>query len=970
MSEEIIKYSWVETHKELVKFLAENQDNQKRLIGLLKKVGITGFNDKDENGESIELDEIDPFTFFFYIYKYGSQRRLKNLQKIAENIKIMPIPTDDSGIPSANAQQVWLFPYKNKRNSNEISRLWKLFFSALKDNISDEQFEDVLKIHCTGKAKLTEALFNINPEKYFPVNGPTKPYLQKKLGIDPKFNTYTEYIDILKRIREKIQEPFYELSYDAWKWNSQRKKINYWVFQGNPDFFDFEKAFTDNLISDWKVTAHKGKIKIGDKVIIWITGKNAGCHALAEVTKEPREIETSTDDHLWKGEQKNEPCAGIKITHNLYTIPITKQNIGDIEELANLKVGKQGTNFSATEDEYFALLELAEDMNLKKYWIYAPGKKAKMWGAFYEQGIMAIGWVELGDLNNYKTKEEISAKLQEIKGTAAYNSTTANYEFKDVMSIGDIVIVKRGRSELLGYGEVASDYFYDSTRSHYQKCRKVDWKKKGRWKTDHNLVLKTLTDITKYTTEDPDYEFYYERLFGLMDDDKTKLIDDKKEAKINYAFNTIFYGPPGTGKTYNTVRRAAEIIENKSITDHSEAQKIFNENLGDRIEFITFHQNYSYEDFIQGLRPDVDNADGLAFERKDGVFKRISTNALFEYFKLLRKSKQKDRKQEKADESEIYLDFVEHLKSKKNKEFQTSANSTIFISAFTKNDNIEFKHLNKSRSYLVSGKRLLKLFSIFPQINKINNVHNDIREAIRGCNTTVYWVALREFINFYNQHNSVNMEVSSEEEYEEVGYESKKKLLSTLDINELKRIKSSAVKKYVIIIDEINRANISRVFGELITLIETDKRSHGANPLKCTLPSDDEFIVPSNLFIIGTMNTADKSIALLDIALRRRFEFEAMYPLYEIDGHEIYNVEVLKKINKEILDKLKSHDFQIGHSYFMGENIDLEERMNKKIIPLLLEYFMNDKEAVSGILEKAGLKVEKNAWPIKISVLK
>jgi hypothetical protein len=285
---------------------------------------------------------------------------------------------------------------------------------------------------------------------------------------------------------------------------------------------------------------------------------------------------------------------------------------------------------------------------------------------------------------------------------------------------------------------------------------------------------------------------------------------------INNSLNTIFYGPPGTGKTYSTVLRAAEIIENRKITEYDEALKVFNTHLGDRIEFITFHQNYSYEDFIQGLRPDVDNGTELRFERKDGVFKRIADRAL---------------------------------------------------------------------------KNLI---------------------------------------------NSSNPETITQR------------------------------KNYVIVIDEINRANISRVFGELITLIEKDKRSHGEIPMRCTLPSGEEFIVPSNLYIIGTMNTADKSIALLDIALRRRFEFEPMYPLYEIDGHEIYDVEVLLKINTQI-KKLKGYDFQIGHSYFMGENKDLLVRMNKKVIPLLLEYFMNDEKEVKGILLGAGLSVEQDSWPLKIN---
>jgi 5-methylcytosine-specific restriction protein B len=114
------------------------------------------------------------------------------------------------------------------------------------------------------------------------------------------------------------------------------------------------------------------------------------------------------------------------------------------------------------------------------------------------------------------------------------------------------------------------------------------------------------------------------------------------------------------------------------------------------------------------------------------------------------------------------------------------------------------------------------------------------------------------------------------------------------------------------------------------------------------------------------MNTADKSIALLDIALRRRFEFEAMYPQYEISDQEIYDVEVLQKINEQII-KSKGHDFQIGHAYFMGENRDLVQRMNKKVIPLLLEYYMNDEKEVKGILNSAGLNIDEGKWPIKIT---
>lgn len=446
--------------------------------------------------------------------------------------------------------------------------------------------------------------------------------------------------------------------------------------------------------------------------------------------------------------------------------------------------------------------------------------------------------------------------------------------------------------------------------------------------------------------------------------------DENKESSTNdlcHPLNTIFYGPPGTGKTYNSVLRAAEIIARRSINNYEEALEIFNEHLHDKIEFITFHQNYSYEDFIQGLRPNTENKGQLSFEKKDGVFTQIAINALFEYYKVAQVQKSiNNNTNQTLDVSEIYLDFVESLKSNDEKDYTSKNGSIVRISAFTRNDNIEFKPQNSIRSYLVSGKRLLKLFGFFSDIEMIKNVDSGIRDAIGGCNTTIYWIALKEFISFYNNYieSSVDEEVQT---YEEVSYETKRKLLSNISLDELNDIGDVEVPNYVIIIDEINRANISRVFGELITLIEPDKRSHGNIPMEAKLPSGDSFIVPSNLYIVGTMNTADKSIALLDIALRRRFDFESMYPKYTIPGYEIYDPGILKKINDQIIGS-KGHDFQIGHSYFMGDNNDLVKRMNKKVIPLLLEYYMNDEKDVIKILTNAGLKVVEGSWPIEIKV--
>jgi len=900
------KFSWVDTHKQITQYLSTKENSQNELIELLKFVGIGPFNDKDAAGDhNIELDEIDPFTFFCYIYKYGTEKRLQNLQHIAEKLEIK-VPSGESGIPSAQAQKVWLFPYKYERTNNEVPILWNLFNKELSGKLSDQDFEDALKIKSTGKTKLTEALFYINPEKYLPINGPTNPYIKEELGIDPKFNTYSEYIEILEKIKSKIDLPFYELSYEAWKWNDQRNKLNCWIFQGNPKVFDFETALKEEILTDWTVSAHKDKIKVGDKVVLWITGNKPGCYALAEVTVEPHDKVSSLDDHLWKGEDKSELKAGIKITHNLVDSPILKENIDSLEELKDLKVGNQGTNFSATQEEFESLLTLAMNKTTRQYWLCAPGENASKWDEFYDEGIIGLGWDKIGDLKQYKTRSKIKEALVNAYGGdgSKKNDVSANDDFINKINVGDIVIAKKGKGKLLGYGIVTSDYYFDENRIDYKSCRKIEWKLKGNWKVDFSLVIKTLTDITKYSSDHPDYNTYYERLLGIMG----------KIGEMNFPLNTILYGPPGTGKTYNTILRAAQIIENREIDTYDEALSIFNANLHDQIEFITFHQNYSYEDFIQGLRPDTENDNQLTFERKDGVFKVIADKAL----KNLEDSEKPQLS--KRPFEEVFNQFINPLVEGEVEEIEVKMKKvSYFITAIT-NKSIDFRKASGGTAHTLSIGTLKKMY---------------LAESV---------LDIQGLASYYTP------------------------LLDEL----LKLGKDSSGKKenikrqnYVIIIDEINRANISRVFGELITLIEPDKRSHGNIPLEARLPSGDLFIVPSNLYIIGTMNTADKSIALLDIALRRRFDFESMYPKYEITDQEIYDTDILRKINEQII-KSKGHDFQIGHAYFMGENSDLIERMNKKVIPLLLEYYMNDEKEVKGILNSAGLKIEDNSWPIKI----
>lgn len=304
--------------------------------------------------------------------------------------------------------------------------------------------------------------------------------------------------------------------------------------------------------------------------------------------------------------------------------------------------------------------------------------------------------------------------------------------------------------------------------------------------------------------------------------DKTKANNNppkQGDKAMTGKLNTILFGPPGTGKTYKTIDHALSILMGSIPNDRAEAKKVFDEYVDNgQIVFTTFHQSYGYEEFIEGIKPDMKNDAGeVRYRIKDGVFKSLCQTAL-----------------------------------------------------------------------------------------------------------------------------------------------------------------SNTDKNYVIIIDEINRGNISKIFGELITLIEPSKRIGAPEELRVALPysgnefdGDKGFGVPKNVYIIGTMNTADRSIALMDTALRRRFEFIEMMPNYDViaselgdngnidlgDSKKLDIVNMLKIINQRI-SYLYDRDHQIGHAYLLSLKnkkekealLELDNIFRNKIIPLLQEYFYGDWEKIQIVL--------------------
>jgi len=478
-------------------------------------------------------------------------------------------------------------------------------------------------------------------------------------------------------------------------------------------------------------------------------------------------------------------------------MPANEELSRDIEVLVNC--------YEDYVDRKDTELVIEEDSG-RKIWAIGLGEGGRLWNESFEQDIISIGWDKLGDLSKYDSKEAISEKLAESRGEAGSfpsNDALCCFQFAHEMKVGDLVVAKIGRKKILGGGIITSEYIYDPDRREHKNIRKVKWITTE--KTEFpgtGVTTKTLTEISRYPSFKEMVESYIadkpivERIAGEFYGYEDALKDlfmsrDELEAVIETAKrkkNIILQGPPGVGKTFISRRLAYLLMGEKDPK---------------RIEFIQFHQSYSYEDFVQGWRPNSNSG----FTLKNGSF----------------------------------YDFCE-------------------------------------------------------------------------------------------------------------------KARADLD------------RKFVFVIDEINRGNLSKIFGELLMLIEGDKRGL-ANAIKLTYSESEaeRFSVPENVFIVGLMNTADRSLALVDYALRRRFAFFNLTPQFESDKFETIitanggSLDLVNKIRNRIgaLNQVITNErrdlgpgFQIGHSYFCptgsisSDSEWYENVINTEIKPLIEEYWFDAPEKV------------------------
>lgn len=409
-----------------------------------------------------------------------------------------------------------------------------------------------------------------------------------------------------------------------------------------------------------------------------------------------------------------------------------------------------------------------------------------------------------------------------------------------------------------------------------------------------------------------------EALFGL---NMVKKEDKDMNSLVSLQpLNQILFGPAGTGKTYHTLNHALQIIDPDFYEAHKapeqrdtlkqEFQKYVDNG---QIQFVTFHQSFSYEDFVEGIRvKSVNNQ--LNYSVEPGIFKYICDQA--ENF-----NKRNLFDQQVATDESIIQAISSLVERAKEQEI-----------IFHTKRNLVFKIRSNTRGTLI---------------------------ATTSNDTDI--VLANKYIRDY-------LKVQSEEIIAQKSYEwaIAKSLRSEVEYQSIDSNPQSL--PYVLIIDEINRGNISRIFGELITLIEESKRKGNAEELSTILPySKESFSVPNNLYIIGTMNSSDRSLTGLDLALRRRFTFTEMAPNPSLLSNvEVEGIEIDRLLNilNQRIEILLDRDHCIGHAYFMPlkdrpELSVLKEIFLQKIIPLLQEYFFDDWEHIHAVLNENGMLKQK-----------
>ena len=596
--------------------------------------------------------------------------------------------------------------------------------------------------------------------------------------------------------------------------------------------------------------------------------------------------------------------------------------------------------------DYLWSLTLENEVGKVKYWIYAPGENARFWDECRVNGKMYLGWDDMGDLSQYDSKEAMAARMTELYGNkSSYkNDSLATFDFVHTLKPGDIVYAKKGKQQILGRGVVVGDYEYQSGREEYKNVRTIEWQTVGEWAFDERiLVTKTLTDITKYPS-------FVKDLQDLVNGDTTS-----QEVKItstpsgfwwlnaNPKYWSLSEWTVGAEQFYTLLNengRKRRIYQNFVDAKEGDAVICYESNPTKQILCLAIVSKASdgeriYFKKVETLTNGIDYATFKDVPELQKMECLINPNGSF--FKLT------------AEEYEVLMDII--------RESNPITNTKVSVS-YSKDDFLSDVYISESEYEDLCG--------------ILEHKRNIILQGAPGVGKT--WSAKRlaysimgerddDRIGFVQFHQNYSYEdfVMGYKPNSDGGFDLQRGIFYKFCI----KAANDPDRKYFFIIDEINRGNLSKIFGELLMLIEKDYRFNykEGKGTRITLAYNDErFAVPENLYIIGMMNTADRSLAMIDYALRRRFSFYPMAPGFDSDGFKYYQetldndkfnllIDKVKELNKDIVaDGSLGLGFEIGHSYFCNQeavtDVWLRSVVNYEIVPMLEEYWFDNRDKV------------------------
>lgn len=638
-----MKFEWIDFYSEFATKLLLFKNDRKALIERIKDV-YTAINmqvPKLESGS--DIIDIDPFTIFGLFNKgITNSNRIAIIRSIANVFGIeAKVPNNFDGIPVLNNLKATFYAFKEDRKADDIDNIWNVFEAALRlaDNDTEQNRKEFSKwydlVHdqrCI-RWNITMGLYWIRPYTYINLDSRNRWYISNVENMPAEFvdsikkkinkvPNATDYLFIKDACIKALEVGSYEyknypeLSYSAWivseQVNRQKAAANGKKLS-NAAFLRWFKPLIQalrDLGGSGTPAEARAKIveneQLSDEEVNAIRGKN-------NVNKFENEVAFARSYLVNAGYID-------KSIYGVWTLTEAGKSVEMTDDMAS-DIFKSGVAQAQNSREKKGAAIADDDVDTVHYWIYAPGENSCMWEEFYSEGIMAIGWGEIGDLKTFDSKDAMKSKMKEtFDASLSYkNAAHATWQFVNDMKIGDIVFVKKGMHQLVGRGVVSSDYEYDADRNDkYGNIRKVNWTHKGEWPHPGQAVMKTLTDITSYTD-------YVEKLNALFEDESA---EDVEEVSKNYPVyteddfldevfmaeeeysklvgilkakkNVILQGAPGVGKTFAAKRLAYSVMGVKDI---------------DRVMMVQFHQSYSYEDFIMGFRPST-----TGFELKKGAF--------------------------------------------------------------------------------------------------------------------------------------------------------------------------------------------------------------------------------------------------------------------------------------------------------------------------------------------------------------